>query len=143
MIKRVLLAFALFVLVAAAASAQTGVTITGLTVTVQNSAGVAVGTPQTAVWPQPAGTCGLALTPDPTGTVINPQFARLLDPANQNLECRVNFGLYFATLPSASGYRFTLKFTYADGFISGASNVSGPFDEQAGFHAAPSGVGVR
>lgn len=138
--KRMILAL-VFLSLAAAASAQTP-TITGLTVTVQTAAGVQVGTPQTAVWPLAAGSCGLPLTPDPTGTVINPQFARLLDPANAALECRANFAAYFATMPAASGYKFTLKFVYSDGISSGASNVSGPFDVQLP-HPAPMGAGVR
>lgn len=137
-----LVLFLTVVLFAAAASAQTGVTITALTVTVQTAAGVPIGTPQTAVWPLPAGSCNLAATVVPPGTVVNPGSLEIDDPALAGRKCLINFASYFAALPAATGYKATAKFTYSDGAISGVSNVTGPFDEVAA-HPAPTGVGVR
>lgn len=121
---------------------QTGVTITGLVLTVQNAAGVLVGTPQTAVWPLPAGSCNRAATVVPPGTVVNPGNVEIDDPALPGRTCLVNFAAYFASFPAATGYKATAQFRYSDGAISGASNVTGPFDEVAA-HPAPTGLGVR
>lgn len=121
---------------------QTGVTITGLVITVQNAAGVLVGTPQTAVWPLPTGSCNRAATVVPVGTVVNPGSVEIDDPALPGRFCLVSFAAYFATFPAATGYKATAQFRYSDGAVSGASNTTNPFDEVAA-HLAPTGVGVR
>lgn len=122
---------------------QTGVTITGLVLTVQNAAGVPVGVPQTAVWPLPAGSCGRTATVVPVGTVVNPGNIEIDDPAGTvGQKCVINFASYLATFPAATGYKATAQFRYSDGAISGVSNITGPFDEVAA-HPAPTGVGVR
>lgn len=134
-------------LFAASASAQTGVTITSLTVQVYTASQSPTGTvfaitPQTVTWGSAAVPCNLTPTPAPTGTVVNPGSIELDDPALSGRACRVNFASYFSTLPAATGYKATTTFTYSDGFVSARSNVTGPFDEVAA-HPAPTGVGVR
>jgi hypothetical protein len=133
---------------AASASAQTGVTITALTVQVFRAGdaitGIPFGTPQTVTWPLAAavGACNLTPTTPSAGTVVNPGNLEFDDPALAGKACRVNFAAYFASFAAATGYKATTTYTYSDGVVSARSNATGPFDEVAA-HPAPTGVGVR
>jgi hypothetical protein len=120
----------------AAVSAQT---ITALTFTVQTAAGATVGTPQSVVWPLAAGTgsCDRVPTTIPTGTVVNPTAIEIDDPVLAGRACQINFAAYFGALPTGTGYRSITTFTYSNGAVSGASNVSGPFDVPPVFIARP------
>jgi len=143
--KSILLALGLLA-IATSVSAQTGVTITALSVQVFTASTPTTGTPaitpQTVTWGSAAVPCNLAPTTAPTGTVVNPASLEFDDPALVGRVCRVNFASYFSTLPAATGYKATTTYTYSDGFTSARSTATGPFDEVAA-HPAPTGVGVR
>ncbi len=86
-------------------------------------------------------TCGLVPTVPPL-TSINPLFVEFDDPAIPGRACRIPYGVFFAALPVATGYRATLT-AMSGALMSARSNATGPFDVALAPPAAPTGVGVR
>lgn len=135
-------------LVAASASAQVVTpAITFVTLNNFRPTDPSTGPPfktQSVVW-APLTFCNKPPSPPVTGTVVNPSTAEFgdPDPTHVGKVCQINFAVYWQqNLVALTGYTATTSYTYADSAVSGASNVSNPFDEQPG-HPAPVGLGVR